>query len=388
VAIGLALCILGGRLAARANTFADRSRFFYQISPEGYVYPTLENLLQFVRERAAHDKILILSAGSSISLGVGQQNGHLWTNLLQTELGDQFSVVNLSFRSAKFTSIGLPIMEILSREYPRLLFVTETRPGYAPDWMQYDFGSYAYPYNYLMVQAWLSGKLLSNPIRDEKVREALQSADELTQLRAREDLIRALLEKVTSASDLWNYLSYKYFFTVFSPVQSPNFPFWVPRSELPDDESFFVFDPEGLKAREAHELRILKGAYVERVGMAQNKLQLSDIALQSFAAIEKAIPDLTLRARTLFLVTTRNPVLTEQLSSTDWQRYQLSVFDWSQKLNQAGFATLSVGMNYQGEDFIDAHHFSNKGGARMASEIAPIIRQMAEKNGWLDQTIK
>ncbi|HEY5813472.1 MAG TPA: hypothetical protein VIT23_12570, partial [Terrimicrobiaceae bacterium] len=47
VAIGLALCILGGRLAARANTFADRSRFFYQISPEGYVYPTLENLLQF-----------------------------------------------------------------------------------------------------------------------------------------------------------------------------------------------------------------------------------------------------------------------------------------------------------------------------------------------------
>jgi hypothetical protein len=45
VALGLALCIAGGRLAARVN-ISDRARFFFQISPEGCVYPTLENLLQ------------------------------------------------------------------------------------------------------------------------------------------------------------------------------------------------------------------------------------------------------------------------------------------------------------------------------------------------------
>ena len=51
VVLGLLLCIAGGHLAARANIYSDRSRFFFQISPEGYVYPTLENLLQFVRQR-------------------------------------------------------------------------------------------------------------------------------------------------------------------------------------------------------------------------------------------------------------------------------------------------------------------------------------------------
>jgi hypothetical protein len=172
--------------------------FFFQISPEGYIYPTLENLLQFVRQKAPPEKILVLAAGSSISLGAGQQNSHLWSDLLQQDLGDKFAVVNLSFRSAKFTSIGLPLLEILSQEYPRLLFVTESRPGYAPEWIAYDSReSFFYPYNYLLSQAWLSGKLLPNSERDRDVWGALHSSDEYIQLHAREDLIRAVLERAT-----------------------------------------------------------------------------------------------------------------------------------------------------------------------------------------------
>ena len=173
VVLGLLLCIAGGHLAARANIYSDRSRFFFQISPEGYVYPTLENLLQFVRQKAPPAKILVLAAGSSISLGVGQQDKHLWTDLLQRELGDEFAVVNVSFRSAKFTSLGLPLLEILSQEYSHFLFVTESRPGYAPEWMVYDSrSSFFYPYNYLLFQAWLSGKLLPNPERDQELWDA------------------------------------------------------------------------------------------------------------------------------------------------------------------------------------------------------------------------
>ena len=390
VVLGLALCILGGRLASRADVYNDRSRFFFQISPEGYVYPTLENLLQFVRQKAPPGKILVLAAGSSISLGAGQQNNHLWTNLLERELGDEFAVVNVSFRSAKFTSIGLPLIEILSHEYPRLIFVTESRPGYAPEWMQYDSrSSYFYPYNYLLFQAWLSGRLLPNPKRDGELLEALHSSDEFTRLHAREDLIRAVLERATHASDLWNFLSYGFFFTLFSPVQLPTLPFWTPRSQLPDDAWAFTFDGQQLERDKNRQLSILKVAYVDKVESAGNgEFKLSASARTNLETIERAFPDQPLRARTLFLVTPRNPHLAQELSLTEQQSYEASLHNWSQTLNAAGFDAFSLGNHYDSEDFVDAHHFSNRAAPKMAADVAHRVRQMAERNGWTNQAIE
>ena len=390
VVLGLLLCIVGGHLAARSNIYGDRSRFFFQISPEGYVYPTLENLLQFVRQKAPPEKILVLAAGSSISLGVGQQDNQLWTDLLQRELGDAFAVVNGSFRSAKFTSIGLPLLEILTQEYPRLLFVTESRPGYAPEWMQYDSRSpFFYPYNYLLFQAWLSGKLLPNPERDQELWGALSSSDEYIRLHAREDLIRAVLERATHSSDLWNVLSYRFFFTLFSPVQSPALPFWAPRKQLADDAWAFTFDREQLIRDQMHQLFILKDAYVDKVESSENgEFKLSAAAWENFAAIERAFPDRTLRARTLFLVTPRNPQLAQELDPTEKQSYEASLRSWSETLNDAGFQAFPLGIDYESEDFIDAHHFSNRGAPKMAADVAARVRRMAEKNGWTNQAMQ
>ena len=151
VVLGLLLCIVGGHLAARSNIYGDRSRFSSRSPPKVTSIPRWKTSSSSCGRRRRRRKILVLAAGSSISLGVGQQDNHLWTDLLQRELGDAFAVVNGSFRSAKFTSIGLPLLEILTQEYPRLLFVTESRPGYAPEWMQYDSRSpFFYPYNYLL----------------------------------------------------------------------------------------------------------------------------------------------------------------------------------------------------------------------------------------------
>jgi lysophospholipase L1-like esterase len=390
VILGLVLCIVGGHLAARSNLYSDRNRFFFQISPEGNIFPTLENLLQFVRQKAPPDKILVLAAGSSISLGVGQQNNYLWTDLLQRTLGDEFAVVNVSFRSAKFTSIGLPLLEILSQEYPRLLFVTESRPGYAPGWMQYDSrASSFYPYNYLLFQACLSGKLLPNPERDRELWDALHSSDEYTQLHAREDLIRAVLERATHASDLWNVFSYRFFFTLFSPVQSSDLPFWAPRKQLADDAWAFTFDREQLSRDQGRQLSVLKATHVDQVESSGNgEFKLSAAARENFAAIEKAFPDQLLRARTLFLVTPRNPYLTQELDPTEKQSYEASLRNWSETLNDAGFQAFPLGRDYDSEDFIDAHHFSNRGAPKMAADVAARVRRMAERNGWTNQAMQ
>ena len=389
VLLGLLLCIAGGHLAARSSIYGERSRFFFQISPEGYVYPTLENLLQFVRQKAPPEKILVIAAGSSISLGVGQQNDHLWTDLLQRDLGDKFAVVNVSFRSAIFTSIGLPLLEILSQEYPRLLFVTETRPGFGPKWMQYHpRNSYVYPYNYLLFQAWLSGKLLPNQERDRELWGALHSSNEYIQLHAREDLVRAALERATQASNLWNFLGYRLFFTLFSPVQSPSLPFWVPRKELADDAWAFTFDRERLSSDRIPQLSILKGAYVEKVeSFGNGEFRLSAAARGNLATIERAF-DRSLRERTLFMVTPRNPYLVQELAPTEKQSYEASLRDWSETLNAAGFQTFPLGTDYDSEDFIDAHHFSNKAAPKMAADVAERVRRLAESNGWTNQAMQ
>jgi hypothetical protein len=62
----------------------------------------------------------------------------------------------------------------------------------------------------------------------------------------------------------------------------------------------------------------LKDAYVDIVEGSENgEFKLSAAAWENFAAIERAFPDRTLRAHTLFLVTPRNPQLAQELDPTE-----------------------------------------------------------------------
>ena len=47
-----------------------------------------------------------------------------------------------------------------------------------------------------------------------------------------------------------------------------------------------------------------------------------------------------------------------------------------------------LGIDYESEDFIDAHHFSNRGAPKMAADVAAKVRRMAEKNGWTNQAMQ
>ena len=101
-----------------------------------------------------------------------------------------------------------------------------------------------------------------------------------------------------------------------------------------------------------------------------------------------AFPDRTLRAHTLFLITPRNPQLAQELDPTEKQSYEASLRSWSETLNNAGFQAFPLGIDYESEDFIDAHHFSNRGAPKMAADVAAKVRRMAEKNGWTNQAMQ
>jgi hypothetical protein len=112
------LMVLVGRWAGKQNLFVAYERNYPLISPEGYFYPSLNNLTELVNHVASKRKILVLVGGNSVLLGVGQKKEQLWTKELQRVLGPEFAVVNLAFRGADLTEMGAIVAEVLSNKYP------------------------------------------------------------------------------------------------------------------------------------------------------------------------------------------------------------------------------------------------------------------------------
>ena len=176
--------------------------------------------------------------------------------------------------------------------------------------------------------------------------------------------------KISSAR-CWNGRPTRAISEIFSVIASfspcfPHYkrrlPFWAPRKQLADDAWAFTFDRQQLTRDQMRQLSTLREAYVDKVESSGNgEFELSTAARENFATIEKAFPDRSLRARTLFLVTPRNPHLTRELDPTEKQSYEASLRNWSETLDDAGFEVFPLGIDYESEDFIDAHHFSNRG---------------------------
>jgi hypothetical protein len=117
--------VLAGHWAGKQNLFFSYQRIYHLISPEGFFYPSLDNLTVLVSHLAAKEKILVVVGGNSVFAGVGQKKEELWTKELQRLLGEDFTVVNLAFSGALPMEMGGVVAEVLSKRYPRLIYVTD-----------------------------------------------------------------------------------------------------------------------------------------------------------------------------------------------------------------------------------------------------------------------
>lgn len=376
IGISFFIAMAGGHIAAKKNIFLDRERFFFKISPEGYVYPTLDNLLQYVRERAPHNKNLILVAGSSILVGVGQQEANLWTKRLQEELGDSYAVVNVSFRAARFNSVGLPLLEILSNEYERCYWVTDVVPRMGPRLLsEGSYNGYNYPFDYIAWQGLLRGLLPLNLARKEDMFSAINSKSESVRLQSQEQIIHALLERVTNSSNLWNFIGYRYIFTIYSPLTPSNLWFWAPRKEIGLDdenpESSIPPVPDRFTRNYNHEMTIISDMFSGRT-INQEVQENSDM-------IKRYFPNEKLRRSTLFLLNLRASYLLDCLSFSDREKYYAVYNELIKFFHQDGFHAMLLGFGYPYQDYVEASHFSNTAAPRMAKEVASCLRTMVKE---------
>jgi hypothetical protein len=372
---GFSLMVLAGSWAGKQNLFVAYERNYPLISPEGYFYPSLNNLTELVSHVASKRKILVLVGGNSVFLGVGQKKEQLWTKELQRDLGSDFAVVNLAFRGAELTEMGAIVAEVLSNRYPRLVYVTsETSP------MRMELSGAGRPYEYLYWQAQASGKLGKTTLSSKEghLIGANHAREPLTEAE-----LRGYLDYWSHASDLWNYIGYNYVFTVFNFIKYPPEHFFEARrnsedlvGELPPIPQRFTFQEQSMQI-----VRSLFQFSVEK--SAGGELGIKTTVFDAFMRDARgAFPD-AFKPRTLILLAYNAPYFSDQLSQDEHAAYEFAFSQGKSCLQKAGYHAVLIGPDLTNEDFADRVHLAASGGQKMARDTAPEIRAMAVQLGYL-----
>jgi hypothetical protein len=351
-------------------------RFHQTIRSESLFFPTASEVRALGRAQLDADKIAVVVGGNSILYGYGQPRPDNWTRHLQAALGERFCVLNLAQPGAHPAEFGEIAAEMLERDHHRLLFITDCgspAPGLESDPDGSQVG------RSFFWDAYYKGMIAADARRDAQLKEAAaqrarEGKGEFAELRLGQRLDAALWFQ-----DLWTRVAYSHVSTV-GPPQMMTRNFLKPRrtyseaDPLPDPPLEQRYPPsrddqtfDTLRHWITHGEALVNGT--------DQECRLSQIIRASF-------PELS-RRRTLMLVTRDSPHDVARLAPTEQARYNAVFIAVVQVLESTGMAALEVGGDYSEWDYYDRWHLSGQGGRRLAAEVAPKVRALAEKLGYL-----
>lgn len=370
-----AVTMLGlGQWAKRHDTFGDRIRFFQAVSPERGIYPTIDNLAAFVRGKADPKKILVLVAGSSICLGIGQPEEDLWSRKLQEKLGQDFCVVNVSFRSNRFNLVGIPLMERLRQEFPRYIFISDLWP-LEMEPVPLRSQSRRFPYNYIAWQELAYRLLRGKPTAFQQAQDEYLAAAPAQRSFMQEQILAGLWEAATGASSIWNWVGYRFLFTA-NPFLYPIRPVVLKR----DDERKEVFlpSPQRFQSNLIKELEALDG----QIRAAKTFLQSPKISTDATQDPSHAFWGNVSKLRTIFLISSWASYYLNQMPPEDQSVYEAFIERQAARLRTLGFGTVVLGLDYPHSFYVDGQHFSWEAAPAMAAAVAKEVRRVSRERGY------
>jgi hypothetical protein len=380
--LGLAVsflgCCLGGYLASRRNHFHHFERFHVYLTPESMFYPTACQLRQLAKSRLDPGKIVVLVGGTSVLNGTGQRVARLWTRHLQALLGGQYQVINFGFRAAQVQEIGAIAAEMICRDYPRLILVTDIHPASmhsSPD---------GFLYRYFYWDAYYKGLLLPHPAREQRLRESLDEPEPVERFPAsqagksraerQEELKDQMrLDSTLYFTDLWNTLAYTRFATLWSLYSRGSV--LRARRHYPDGDR--GSDPFPLRYNYdltdgLAQVRGLAGSERNPPAWWSNQ---EKYALASFPG--------PVRRRCLLVIAWHSAFFLQKLSAAERAAYGRVSRRTVEHLEKIGFATVEVGRGYLPSDYADLQHLDENGGEKMAAAVAVKVRQLARRLGYV-----
>jgi hypothetical protein len=187
-------------------------------------------------------------------------------------------------------------------------------------------------------------------------------------------------------NDLWNALAYEHLSTVWCPAVAHHA--LRPRKRFHDPHTgpaapFEARYPPALTAAILQRIRNWLSAgrrlLPYRGAGPEIDLERSDLVSQLRACFPEAC-----RPRTLVLVPHENPYYLGQLAPAEQAASRQLVRDQVRAAEAVGFAALEVGRDFTVDDHYDGGgHLSEQGGHRLAAAVAPKLRDMARRLGYL-----
>lgn len=382
----VACCVLG-RVLSRLNQYKYFTRFHFALDPRSQFYPTASQVLALARARFQPNKVAVIVGGNSVLNGIGQLPGRLWTRELQNLLGDGYTVLNLGMPAAHPYEFGEVVAEMLATDQKKLIYVTDVGISMClgdPD---------GYLYRYFYWDAYFKGLLPSAPER-----EACLAAQEADRQAKGNDGIRELiqgrrLDSLLFFQDLWTTCGLKSFSTIWGPVLGGYAT--TPRQDILDwGEQWRPPEKRYPPAEDAPNLQLVRG-YLGGLGGQVFSMPLPPGARPKGLSVTAAASPLAqtfrdcfpepFRSRSVVLVLSESPYYVDRLENAVKGDYRWRLERAAEVLEGAGFAALAVGNDFTADDFSDRLHLSDEGGRKLAHKVAPKVRALAARLGYLEE---
>jgi hypothetical protein len=380
VALGSASLGFLGWSIGRTDIHPGFVRFHSMISPEGGYYPTLDEMTSIVRAKAKPGQVLVIVGGNSVLMGIWQRDVDIWSARLQELLGDKYCVVNFAYRGAAPPEGGAVVAESLRKEFPRQILIANDGVLTAVAFVGHG------PYRYLFWQAYFSGKLESYPARERRVAE-YRGLGPTEHNELAESRISAWFDQVFHFNDLWNWVTLRCFGTLPS-YKEQYFPLFLkphgiyPDPEVDGSEPMYEsnhYPPSTLDV----ELRIVTGPAPYYSKGSDGRWSLADATHKDLLEWNQEAFPQELKRRTLILVSGSSPYYVSRLSADSRSMLRQATDDTVSLFREAGISSFDYGWDFEPKDFGDRTHLTKFGGWKLAGLVAPQVREMAERLGYL-----
>lgn len=375
IILGFAICCVAGFLISQRAGFINFARIFEPIMPITQYYPNPEELLVTIEKNMTPDQILVLIGGNSIFRGDGQNLEELWSLKLQELLGDKFKVLNFATAGAGMTSFGGVIFRILQEKYPKIIFVSTTAHPFQEQMI--DGGDL---YGYLFWDAYYKGYLKPDPAEKEIINKIRKM--QLSTAKGIEKQLFSLLNSVFYYRNLWNWVGYNHFFTVWTDVFAKT-PF-KPRRDVVESSTDYQLHK---KAREKEsyfqiELTQMSNIISQSVDWSSTNPELKQIYLSEASRIYDTNFSSRYRSKILCVIMGYNPRHIAALPEKQQQAYDLLLNQSVSVLKDLNFNAISIGKNLTPDDYLDGGHLIAEGGNKLAIEVSEEIQKIAIMNGY------
>jgi hypothetical protein len=379
ILLGLVVMAWLGQRAVSSDYHPHFTRFFPEISPEASYYPTVGEMTAIVRARCRPDQVLVIVGGNSVLHGVWQPAEVMWTRKLQERLGERYVVINFALRGATPTDGGAVVAEVLRDEFPRQIYIANEKAATGI----FPLGSETY--RTVFWQAYFGGQLINDAARNAYVRDTLFYPANWA--KAAEISGSALLDRALRFRDYWNRVAFERLNTVPS-IYAPAPPgLFAPRKLFTDQErdgSGLTLDERYLPAVRSREMEILRATsglfYEHKNGGGWQMREAERMRIDAY--YRDAFPA-ALHTRTMLLIGRDSAFFRAQLRPDERTRDEQAIVDSVAMLRGHGYAALDYGEKFTAEDYADRTHLAPAGGEKLADAVAPAVRALADKLGYL-----